>query len=169
MKIIVVSDTHLPTRARKLPEPLLEALPGSDLILHAGDWSEWSVYEQISRYAHVAGVSGNTDPHDVRQKLGLTRIVQADGFRIGLVHGHTGSRSTEQNARNAFRQERVDAIVFGHSHIPVRKMVDGILMFNPGSPTDRRRQPKFSYGILTTDHGQLEARHVFFDRNKIDT
>ncbi|MGG1879130.1 MULTISPECIES: metallophosphoesterase family protein [Paenibacillus] len=164
MKIIVISDTHLPIRARSLPEPLLKVLPGADLILHAGDWSDWSVYELLSRYAPVAGVAGNTDPPVIREKLGLTRIVEADTYRIGLVHGHIGSRSTEQNARSAFDQQPVDAIVFGHSHIPVHKRVDGILLFNPGSPTDRRRQPKFSFGILTTDNGQLQARHVFFDR-----
>ncbi|MDN4605310.1 metallophosphoesterase [Paenibacillus sp. F6_3S_P_1C] len=163
MNIIVISDTHLPRRARTLPEPLLEALANADLILHAGDWSDWDVYKLLSTYAPVEGVAGNTDPPEIGQKLGFSRIVEADGLRFGLVHGHLGTKSTEQNAIHTFAGQQVDAVIFGHSHIPVMHTVNDVLIFNPGSPTDRRRQPQYSFGILTTNLGKLQAEHVFFE------
>ncbi|KGP81894.1 MULTISPECIES: metallophosphoesterase family protein [unclassified Paenibacillus] len=164
MNIIVISDTHLPRKARTLPEPLLEALANADLILHAGDWSDWDVYKLLSTYAPVEGVAGNTDPPEIGQKLGFSRIVEADGLRLGLVHGHLGAKSTEQNAIHTFAGQQVDAVTFGHSHIPVMHTVNDVLIFNPGSPTDRRRQPQYSFGILTTELGKLQAEHVFFDK-----
>ncbi|MEK4052168.1 metallophosphoesterase [Paenibacillus sp. FSL F4-0087] len=163
MKIIVISDTHLPRRARKLPDPLVEALSDADLILHAGDWSDWSVHKLLSAYAPVEGVAGNTDPPEIGQKLGFSRIVEADGLRLGLVHGHLGSKSTEQNAIHTFAGQQMDAVIFGHSHIPVMHTVNDVLIFNPGSPTDRRFQPQYSFGIMTTHLGKLQAEHVFFD------
>ncbi|CAM3050873.1 MULTISPECIES: metallophosphoesterase family protein [Paenibacillus] len=163
MKIIVISDTHLPRRARKLPDPLVEALSDADLILHAGDWSDWSVHKLLSAYAPVEGVAGNTDPPEIGQKLGFSRIVEADGLRLGLVHGHLGSKSTEQNAIHTFAGQQVDAVIFGHSHIPVMHTVNDVLIFNPGSPTDRRFQPQYSFGIMTTHLGKLQAEHVFYD------
>ncbi|MFK0521279.1 metallophosphoesterase family protein [Paenibacillus illinoisensis] len=164
MKIIVISDTHLPKRAKQLPEPLLQVLPEADLILHAGDWSDWSVYKLLSEYAPVAGVAGNTDPPELGKKLGFSRIVEADGLRLGLVHGHQGSKTTEQNAIHTFAGQQVDAIIFGHSHVPLMHTVNDVLIFNPGSPTDRRRQQQYSFGIMTTRLGKLHAEHVFFDR-----
>ncbi|MGQ8874395.1 metallophosphoesterase family protein [Paenibacillus sp. TSA_86.1] len=164
MKIIVISDTHLPKRARTLPVPLVDALSGADLILHAGDWSDWSVYELLSQYAPVEGVAGNTDPSEIGEKLGFSRIVEAEGLRLGLVHGHRGSGGTEQNAIQTFDGERLDAVIYGHSHIPVMHTVDDLLVFNPGSPTDRRFQKRFSFGIMTAEDGKLQAEHVFFDR-----
>ncbi|RAJ00944.1 MULTISPECIES: metallophosphoesterase [Paenibacillus] len=163
MKIIVISDTHLPRRARKLPDPLVEALSDADLILHAGDWSDWSVHKLLSAYAPIEGVAGNTDPPEIGQKLGFSRIVEADGLRLGLVHGHLGSKSTEQNAIHTFAGQQVDAVIFGHSHIPVMHTVNDVLIFNPGSPTDRRFQPQYSFGIMTTNLGKLQAEHVFYD------
>ncbi|MEC0109108.1 metallophosphoesterase [Paenibacillus taichungensis] len=163
MKIIVISDTHLPRRARKLPDPLVEALSDADLILHAGDWSDWSVHKLLSAYAPVEGVAGNTDPPEIGQKLGFSRIVEVDGLRLGLVHGHLGSKSTEQNAIHTFAGQQVDAVIFGHSHIPVMYTVNDVLIFNPGSPTDRRFQPQYSFGIMTTHLGKLQAEHVFYD------
>ncbi|SLJ96984.1 MULTISPECIES: metallophosphoesterase family protein [unclassified Paenibacillus] len=163
MKIIVISDTHLPRKARKLPDPLVEALSDADLILHAGDWSDWSVHKLLSAYAPIEGVAGNTDPPEIGQKLGFSRIVEADGLRLGLVHGHLGSKSTEQNAIHTFAGQQVDAVIFGHSHIPVMHTVNDVLIFNPGSPTDRRFQPQYSFGIMTTHLGKLQAEHVFYD------
>ena len=160
MKIIVISDTHLPKRAKQLPEPLLQVLPEADLILHAGDWSDWSVYKLLSEYAPVAGVAGNTDPPEIGKKLGFSRIVEADGLRQVWCMGTRGE-TTEQNAIHTFAGQQVDAIIFGHSHIPLMHTVNDVLIFNPGSPTDRRRQPQYSFGIMTTRLGKLHAEHVF--------
>ncbi|WP_440118941.1 metallophosphoesterase family protein [Paenibacillus sp. QZ-Y1] len=164
MKIVVISDTHLSRKSHKLPAQLLDVLPSADLILHAGDWSDWSVYPLLSEYAPVEGVAGNTDPSEIAEKLGYSRIVEADGLRLGLVHGHQGAKGTEQNAIYTFAGQQVDAVIYGHSHIPVMHTVDDMLIFNPGSPTDRRFQKQFSFGILTIHLGKLHAEHVFFDK-----
>ncbi|WP_340390156.1 metallophosphoesterase [Paenibacillus sp. FSL E2-0151] len=165
MKIVVISDTHCSRKSRKLPARLLDVLPSADLILHAGDWSDWSVYPLLSEYAPVEGVAGNTDPPEIAEKLGYSRIVEVEGLRLGLVHGHLGSKGTEQNAIHTFAGQHVDAVIYGHSHIPVMHTVDNTLVFNPGSPTDRRFQKQYSFGIMTIDQGKIQAEHVFFDRD----
>lgn len=165
MKIIVVSDTHMPRMAKGLPAPLKKELEGAELILHAGDWTEPEVHRMLSRYAPVIGVAGNNDGEALVQKLGLKRIVKAESMRIGLVHGHAPvkSRTALQNALLAFEGEQVDAIVFGHSHVPLMKRQDGVLLFNPGSPTAKRRQPQYSFGVMLAAGGKLEAKHIFYD------
>jgi putative phosphoesterase len=162
MLLGVISDTHMPRMAKQLPGNLLKDFQKVDHILHAGDWNSLEVYEELSRLAPTDGVAGNTDGPEIVHKFGYQKILEFHSFRIGLVHGHGMGSSTEANVLAAFRDEQVDCIVFGHSHIPLIKEVNGILLFNPGSPTDKRRQPQYSYGILEiTD--RLSARHIFVD------
>lgn len=163
-RITVLSDTHMPKKAKELPAPLLEDLRYSDLIIHAGDWSKWELYELLSQYAPVEGVAGNVDDEVIIDRLGYHRIVLAKGKRIGIVHGHGQGGTTPSRARKAFHDSEVDCIVFGHSHIPFLENVQGVLMFNPGSATDKRRQPRYSYGRLLIQDGALEARHIFYDQ-----
>lgn len=146
-RVGVISDTHMPRRGRSLPEALQHGLEGVDLILHAGDLVDPSVLEMLEQIAPVAAVCGNSDPLSVRMLLPERRVLQLGRFRVGLIHGHQGiGNSTPERARRAFTD--VDAVVFGHSHIPYCEMKEGVLLFNPGSPTDRRREPHFSYGLL---------------------
>ncbi|MCM3625804.1 metallophosphoesterase [Paenibacillus glycanilyticus] len=168
MKIVVVSDTHMPRMAKALPPRLLAELENADLILHAGDWTSSAVYSELRKFAPVKGVAGNNDGETIVKKLGYKKIVTAGGKRIGLVHGHLPSsgKKAEQNAALAFTANQVDAIVFGHSHIPFMKEHNGILLFNPGSATARRKQPQYSFGIMSIIEGELKARHIFYD-NKI--
>lgn len=162
-RITVLSDTHMPKKAKVLPTALHEDLKGSDLILHAGDWSNWELYEQLNRYAPVEGVAGNVDDAMIIERLGYQRVVLAEGKRIGIVHGHGQGGTTPSRARKAFDDTEVDCILFGHSHIPFKEYVQGVLLFNPGSATDKRRQPRYSYGRILIQDGILEARHVFYD------
>lgn len=149
-EIGVVSDTHLPRFGRGLPEELLRGLQGVDLILHAGDLVTLAVLEPLRKIAPVVAVHGNMDGDEVRQALPARRIVVAGGCRIGLVHGDSGrGRTTPERALNSFTG--VDAVVFGHSHAPLCEEHDGVLLFNPGSPTDKRTQRRFSYGVLNVD------------------
>lgn len=166
MKIVVVSDTHMPRMAKELPAPLIRELEGADLILHAGDWTEPEVYRMLSRYGKVIGVAGNNDGEPLTSKLGTKRIVQAGTKQIGLVHGHLPSRSrtAQQNAVHAFKGEQLDAIVFGHSHVPLLQWQNGVLLFNPGSPTAKRKQPRFSFGVISIQGDQLAAKHYYFDK-----
>ncbi|GLX70728.1 metallophosphoesterase family protein [Paenibacillus glycanilyticus] len=168
MKIIVVSDTHMPRMAKALPPRLLAELANADLIIHAGDWTSSSVYSELSKFAPVKGVAGNNDGEIIVKKLGYKKIVSAGGKRIGLVHGHLpySGKKAEQNAALAFTPNQVDVIVFGHSHVPYMKEHNGVLLFNPGSPTAKRKQPQYSFGVMHISDGELKARHIFYD-NKI--
>ncbi len=165
MKLVIVSDTHMPRMAKKLPKRLIQELRDADGILHAGDWMDLSVWELLEAYAPTDGVAGNNDGRAIIAKFGFRKVLQYGGIRIGLVHGHgPGSReSTENNAFSAFANDRVDAIIFGHSHIPLLKERDGIMMFNPGSATDKRRQPLYSFGILRIEAGKMNAKLITYD------
>nr|WP_249435637.1 metallophosphoesterase family protein [Paenibacillus sp. Marseille-Q4541] len=162
IKITVLSDTHMPRMSKEWPAPLLQDIQDSDLIFHAGDWSDISVYEELTSMGKVHGVTGNTDLTMIRGILPEQTIIEAGGKRFGLVHGHHGKGSTEANAIAAFSGEQVDCIIFGHSHIPLLKQDGKCLLFNPGSPTDKRRQPQYSHGVITID-GDIHAEHVFYD------
>ncbi|MBN2984125.1 metallophosphoesterase family protein [Cohnella algarum] len=168
MKIVIVADTHMPRMAKKLPEPLERELKRADAILHAGDWTDPKLIGELGAFAPVYGVAGNNDGPDIVKRLGYRKIVRFGPVALGLVHGHgPGARTdTETNALNAFKGEDVQAVVYGHSHIPVLKEKNGLLVFNPGSPTDKRRQPAYSFGVMEIEGGRLRARHVFYERKR---
>ncbi|KEO84881.1 metallophosphoesterase family protein [Tumebacillus flagellatus] len=162
MRIGVVSDTHMPKRGKVLPAALREGLQGVDLILHAGDWQTLAVYDMLAEIAPVNGVAGNVDGEELVERFGRKKIISAGNFRIGLVHGDGKGKTTEQRALAAFAGEEVDVIVFGHSHIPLLKEENGIRLFNPGSATDKRKQPLFSYGLITVEDAGISLEHVFY-------
>ncbi|WP_409293167.1 metallophosphoesterase family protein [Peribacillus sp. SCS-37] len=164
MKIVVLSDTHMPRKGRSLPVQLKADLENCDLIIHGGDWQTLDVYKELSLYGEVKGVYGNVDGEDIKKLFPEKIIVESGHVRIGVTHGHGKGLTTERRARAAFEDEEVQAVIFGHSHIPLLKKEGGILIFNPGSPTDKRRQPRYSFGILTIEGGSVSARHVFFDK-----
>ncbi|NHM29370.1 metallophosphoesterase family protein [Neobacillus terrae] len=162
MKIVVVSDTHIPRRAKKLPTALLKDLVVADLMLHAGDWQTVEVYEELSKYGKVEGVYGNVDGVDIKGIFSEKKIIEAGKFHIGIIHGHGKGQTTEKRALRAFKDDHVDLIIFGHSHIPLKKRAGEILLFNPGSATDKRRQEQYSYGVITVGE-TLHVEHVFYD------
>lgn len=148
MKIIITGDTHIPGRESKLPKRLLEACSDADFIIHTGDWCSPEVFEKLSTLSKVKGVYGNVDGEDMRALVPARQLIDIGGLQIGLVHGHGDKKTTEQRAVEAFAKEQVDAIVFGHSHIPVIKYFKGVLLMNPGSPTDKRKLPFYSFITL---------------------
>jgi uncharacterized protein len=160
MHIAAISDTHLPRFGRTLPRALLDGLRATSVerILHAGDWTDPFVVGLLEAIAPVDGVAGNNDGPALVSRFGHRRVVEVGGARLGLVHGHAGpGRATLDRARRAFDDERgLDAIVFGHSHIPLMEREDGgRWLVNPGSPTDRRRQPRYSWALLRIDEGRI--------------
>jgi uncharacterized protein len=161
MKIVVISDTHMPKKAKCLPNRVITELKQTDLIIHAGDWQTVEVYQELLKYGEVIGVIGNVDSEEMQALLPEKIIVDIEGFKIGVVHGHGKRWTTERRAVEAFIDTPVDCIIFGHSHIPVLKEVNGTLLFNPGSCTDKRRQLQPSFGIITVKN-ELHAKHVFF-------
>lgn len=160
-RIGVLSDTHVPTRARALPPVLFEAFANVTMILHAGDLTTRRVLEELEALAPVYAVHGNVDPPEVARSLPRRRIVEVEGVRIGLIHGDGPDRAkTPERALKAFTD--VDCVVFGHTHSPLCERRGGVLLFNPGSPTDRRRERQFSYGFLTVSDGRVEGEILRF-------
>jgi uncharacterized protein len=163
LRIGVVSDTHMPKKGKALPPALIEGLQSVDLILHAGDWQTLEVYEMFRALAPVEGVAGNVDGDELQAFFGKKKVIRCGSVTIGLVHGDGKGRTTEQRALDAFKGEAIDILVFGHSHIPLLKQHDGLTLYNPGSPTDKRRQPQFSYGLITVEDDDVRVEHVFYD------
>ncbi|MCT2537703.1 metallophosphoesterase [Aquibacillus koreensis] len=162
MKIVVIADTHIPKRAKKLPKRLLEELKDADLIFHVGDWQTTTVLEELSQYAPVEGVAGNVDPVEIHELFGEKKVFDFEHISIGLTHGDGKSKTTEKRALDHFAFDDVDIIIFGHSHIPVLKVDEGILLFNPGSPTDKRRQAMYSFGVIEIRE-VVTLKHIFFE------
>jgi hypothetical protein len=154
--------------AKQLPSGLVRELESADLILHAGDWTSEEVYESLSRYAPTEGVAGNNDGEAIIRKFGYRKKLQCENVTIGIVHGHSfiAGRTALQEALSAFAPDEVDVIVFGHSHIPYNEKHGNILLFNPGSPTDKRRQPRYSFGIMEISGSRIKAWHVYDDKKE---
>ncbi len=165
MKIAVVSDTHLPRFAARLDAALTRvADERPDLILHCGDLTTLDATAALERIAPVEAVAGNNDGADVVRTYGRRKIVRAGDWTIGMVHGDGDRGTTLGRALAAFAGEALDAIVFGHSHIPYLELHDETWVVNPGSITDKRRQPRFSFALLEGDGtGVLAPRLAFFD------
>ncbi|HHT63453.1 MAG: metallophosphoesterase family protein [Bacillota bacterium] len=165
MKIGVLSDSHIPYRGKALPRFIWEAFSQVDLILHAGDIAEESVLIDLNCLAPVEAVRGNMDVEEsfTRFKLPLKKIITTGNKKIGLIHGNGSSGTTMERARKAFEGEKVDCVVFGHSHRPFNEIIDGMLMFNPGSCTDPRREPRPSCGILHVGD-TVTGEILYFDK-----
>lgn len=148
-KIGVVSDTHIPARARYLPPALFRVFKDVDLILHAGDLVVPGVLDDFSSLAPVEAVAGNMDSPELYDRLGRVKIIQLNSLVIGLIHGDGTKGTTPGRALAAFPSRRAGIVVFGHSHYPLNEIHNGITLFNPGSPVDPRRAPGPSCGILT--------------------
>ncbi|HHU30169.1 MAG: metallophosphoesterase [Bacillota bacterium] len=162
MRIGVLSDTHIPTRARCLPPEIFTVFKNVELILHAGDLVDPLVLSELETLAPVQAVAGNMDPPGLQKLLGRKKILELAGFRIGLVHGDLGYNRTKtpERALQTFAGDNVDAVVFGHTHQPCLQKKDNILLFNPGSPTDRRHEPRHSCGLLILGK-TIEAEFVY--------
>jgi uncharacterized protein len=159
MAVAIISDTHLPRGARALPAACLDRLRAADAILHGGDLIELSVLAQLEALGPpVHAVRGNVDSAELQARLPLTRIVDVDGARIAMVHD--GGPAPGRLARLRRRFPDADAVVFGHSHLPLLEQGDGFTIFNPGSPTDRRRAPRHTMGMLTIVDGRPEFELV---------
>ncbi|PFA70745.1 YfcE family phosphodiesterase [Bacillus sp. AFS015802] len=161
MKIVIVSDTHMPRNGRGLPDRLQQDLTECDLIIHGGDFQTLDVYKEFVGYGELIAVAGNVDSAELQSLLPKKRIVQKNGLKIGVVHGDGKGKTTEKRALEAFEEDEVDVIIFGHSHIPFSRFMKGVLLFNPGSPTDKRKLPYFSHGILTIED-TWKVEHTFY-------
>ena len=155
MQLLIISDTHLPGRARDLPDELWAQVPQADVVFHAGDWVGAALLDRLTdRARRVVGVYGNNDGPDLRGRLPEVARADLGGVRFAVVHETGGRAGREQRCAAAYPD--VDVLVFGHSHIPWdTTAAGGLRLLNPGSPTDRRRQPHCTYMTLTVQGGRI--------------
>lgn len=155
VSVVLTADTHLPKRARDLPDPLWQQIEAADVVVHAGDWVDVTLLDELERRSRrLVGVYGNNDHGVLRDRLPEVARVELDGVRFAVVHETGDAKGREQRCAAAFPD--VDVLVFGHSHIPWdTTTATGLRLLNPGSPTDRRRQPFATYLTATADAGRL--------------
>jgi putative phosphoesterase len=154
--IAAIADTHLPRGRRRIPDACVERLKQADLILHAGDIATAETLSEIEALGPpVKAVHGNVDSPDLRTTLPEALEVKTpDGVRIAMLHD--AGPKARRLERLRIRFPDAHAVVFGHSHIPLHEQADdGFQIFNPGSPTDRRRQPRHTMGVARTAHGKI--------------
>ncbi|WP_213008363.1 metallophosphoesterase family protein [Paractinoplanes toevensis] len=155
MRLVLTSDTHLPKRARDLPPRLWAAIDAADVVIHAGDWVDVATLDAISaRATRLIACYGNNDGPQLRSRLPEIARAELDGLRLAVIH-ETG-QSAGRTERCAARFPDADLLVFGHSHIPWDTTAEtGLRLLNPGSPTDRRRQPTATFMTATISDGRL--------------
>jgi len=149
----VIADTHMPRRARTLPEGLIPHLQRADLILHAGDLMDPTLLEELAAYAPTRAVRGNLDPPEA----GLPETLEFEfgGARVAMIHDSGTKRGRRSRMQRRFPEARI--VVFGHSHIPWLEDQDGLILLNPGSPTDRRRQQDHTFALLRVEDSGVTA------------
>jgi putative phosphoesterase len=159
MLVAVISDTHLPRGARRLPDACVERIAGADLLLHAGDFMTAEVLRALESIGPpLVGVHGNVDSAEVRRLLPAERVASVGEARIAIVHDAGPAAGRMERMRLRFADE-AGAVVFGHSHMPLHESApDGFQIFNPGSPTERRRAPAHTMGLA-----RVEGRRVEFE------
>jgi len=143
MRIVVLADTHI-HMLEHLPKKILDALSTVDLIIHAGDFTDVKVLEELKRLREVKAVQGNMDSMEIKTVLPVKEIIEVENNLIAITHGSGSPWGIEERVRKMFESNRIDIIVYGHSHRSQNKVIAGILFFNPGKATD-------SFGILTID------------------
>jgi putative phosphoesterase len=153
--IAVISDTHLPRGSRRLPDACVERIAAADLLLHAGDVRTSAVLRELEAIGPpVAAVRGNVDDAELWRLLPEERVVEIGGARIAMLHDAGQAVGRLERMRRRFGG-RADALVFGHSHLPLHEGDEGFQIFNPGSPTDRRRAPAHTMGIGRVKNGAV--------------
>ena len=159
MRVVVLADTHAPRRWRTCPPRVDAQLRGADLILHAGDVCTASVLTELAEYAPVVAVLGNNDEPDVAA-WGAAETAELDLGGLSVAVLHDSGPAVGRMVRMRRRFPSADLVVFGHSHIPLDESAPGLRIFNPGSPTDRRRQPHGTLGVLHVESGRLTEASI---------
>ena len=156
MRLLLISDTHLPARAKKLPAAVWDAVDQADVVIHAGDWVSVDLLDELeSRARRLIGCWGNNDGPALRARLPEVARVELDGLSVAVVHETGAAKGREQRCERAYPD--VELLVFGHSHIPWDTTTPrGLRLLNPGSPTDRRSQPFCTYQSAVIESGQLK-------------
>jgi putative phosphoesterase len=155
VRAVVIADTHVPARARDLPAALWASIDAADVVIHAGDWVAASLVSALSSRCRLIGVYGNNDGPDVRALLPSVARATLGGVRVAVVH-ETGAAAGRERRMDRAYGGSADLLVFGHSHVPWDTVTPGGLrLLNPGSPTDRRRQPRVTWVVASLSDGAV--------------
>lgn len=166
MRIGIISDTHIKKDLSKLYYLLDNSFKGLDLIIHAGDYVNTNVIETLKSRTKFTGVWGNNDSAEVRQLVEEKEILTLEGYKIGIFHGHGDEGHTPDRAFKKFKDDQVDIIIFGHSHQPLIRTKRGVLILNPGSLTNKRRERWFSCIILELSPENIDVQLKLFHKKK---
>jgi putative phosphoesterase len=154
MRLLLIADTHLPQRARRLPDEVWEQVDRADVVFHAGDWVDVALLDELESRCRLVGVFGNNDGGALRERLPEVARVELDGVRFAMIHETGAAKGRDTRCDRWFPD--ADVLVFGHSHIPWDTVSPaGLRILNPGSPTDRRRQPYCTYMTAHLADGTL--------------
>ena len=157
MIIGILSDTH----SFDIPAPVIERFKTVDLIIHAGDICNLQTLKLLKKIAPTKAVQGNMDEMAVKRELPTKEMIVCDSIKIGVTHGHIGdSREALKNAISSFKDDKMDVVIFGHSHQAINERVGSTLYFNPGSPNDVIKAKFFSYGLISIEAGKIKAEIV---------
>ena len=157
MIIGVISDTH----SIDIPASVLERFKNVDLIIHAGDICDTLTLKLFKKMAPTKAVQGNMDEWAVKKELPLKEIIECGDLKIGVTHGHVGeTRDAFKNATAAFKDDKMDVVIFGHSHQAINQRVGATLYFNPGSPNDPSKPKGLSYGLISIEAGKIKAEII---------
>ena len=164
MRIGVISDTHLTKRSEDIIKMIDKYFSDVDMIIHVGDFNSSEVINSIRKKKKLVGVYGNNDSSGVKELLREKDVINIEGYKIGMYHGHGDKKTTIDRAYNEFKDSKVDVIIFGHSHQPIIKTKNKILMINPGSPTKKLKERWYSYVVLEITKKKIEAKVVLFSK-----
>ena len=156
MRIGVVSDTH----SRPLPAQMMKDFEDVDFIIHAGDFCDWDDYENFVKLKTVKAVYGNMDSSKIRQRLKRKEIIPCENFQIGIFHGEGSGNHILETVKEEFQKDKVDVVVFGHSHRALNETINHVLYFNPGSPNDTIFAPYCSYGLLKINEKKISGEII---------
>lgn len=167
-KILIMSDTHL-SRFITLPDILIKYLENMDMVIHAGDFTSYEAYTHIKKLKPLIACWGNNDDWKLKQELPEKVLIPIEGVKIGVCHGHgisiglSRAQNTLNRAISTFSNADVNLVIFGHSHKCKLEEINGITYYNPGSCTNKRFEPEYSFGILTIDNGKFEIETIFYN------
>ena len=155
MRIIIISDTHINTPNKALPVQITKNIEESDLCIHCGDFTVYSLIETLKKYTKFIGVCGNMDEPKIQKVLPPQEIITIEGVNIGITHGKGSPYNIIDYLKDKFKNANLHICLFGHTHQPLNKKIGKTIFFNPGSPTDRIFAEYNSYGILEIDKGKI--------------
>jgi putative phosphoesterase len=160
MKIVVLADIHIHNKFEKIPKKVFNSLKSADMIFIVGDLVDLCVLDFFKSYSPIYAVCGNMDSIEVVKVLPSKRIIKVENVNIGLIHGSGNPATLPERVRKEFEKDNVNAIVFGHSHCSYNKTVNGVLLFNPGSLTDKIHASRNSFGILEVNNDKIKGEII---------